>query len=115
MWCVAELTEDFVTKMEDFWKTYERPYNPTEPVVFVDEKPVTLQADIRPPTRPTGIGSPARERVRAMQDGQCFLCGGTQSRPFHQPHAKPFGIRVHQSSLLALQCPGAPDHSFGDG
>jgi hypothetical protein len=48
MWCVAELTDDYITKMEDVLETYEKPYNPAEPVVCLDEEPVTLHADVRP-------------------------------------------------------------------
>jgi hypothetical protein len=32
---------------EDVLETYEKPYDPAEPVVCLDEKPVTLHADIR--------------------------------------------------------------------
>ena len=42
MWCVAELNEEYVRKLEDVLELYERPYNPAEPVVCLDEKPVTL-------------------------------------------------------------------------
>jgi hypothetical protein len=59
MWCVAELDEDYVTKMEDVLETYERPYDPNEPVVCLDEKPVTLHADV-PPSSPAGPGREAR-------------------------------------------------------
>jgi DDE superfamily endonuclease len=48
MWCVAELNEEYIAKMEDVLKTYEKPYDPQEPVVCLDEKPVTLHADVRP-------------------------------------------------------------------
>ena len=48
MWCVAELNEKYVRKMEDVLETYEQPYNPKQPVVCLDEKPVTLQAEVRP-------------------------------------------------------------------
>ena len=44
MWCVAELDEEYVEKMEDVLK----PYSPAEPVVCLDEKPVSLHADVRP-------------------------------------------------------------------
>jgi hypothetical protein len=47
MWCVAELDEEYIAKMEDVLETYEKPYNPAEPVVCLDEKPVTLHADVR--------------------------------------------------------------------
>ncbi len=47
MWCVAELNEEYIAKMEDVLETYEKPHNPAEPVVCLDEKPVTLHADVR--------------------------------------------------------------------
>ena len=28
MWCVAELDDDYIAKMEDVLATYERPYDP---------------------------------------------------------------------------------------
>jgi hypothetical protein len=48
MWCVAELNDEYIAKMEDVLGTYERPYDPAEPVVCLDEKPATLHADVRP-------------------------------------------------------------------
>ena len=60
MWCVAELNEDYVAKMEDVLETYEQPYDPQEPVVCLDEKPVTLHADVRPAT-PAAPGREARQ------------------------------------------------------
>jgi len=50
MWCVPELDEKYIEKMEDVLETYERPYNPAEPVVCLDEKPITLHAEVRPPS-----------------------------------------------------------------
>lgn len=63
MWCVAELDEDYITKMEDVLEIYERPYNPQEPVVCLDEKPVTLHSDVRP-------ASPAKPGREARQDNE---------------------------------------------
>ena len=48
MWCVPELNEEYIEKMEDVLGTYEQPYNPEEPVVCLDEKPVSLHAEVRP-------------------------------------------------------------------
>jgi hypothetical protein len=48
MWCVADLDEDYIAHMEDTLETYERPYDPQQPVVCLDEKPVTLHAEVRP-------------------------------------------------------------------
>jgi len=63
MWCVAELNEDYIAKMEDVLEVYERPYDPQEPVVCLDEKPVTLHADVRP-------ASPAKPGREARQDNE---------------------------------------------
>jgi hypothetical protein len=56
MWCVPELDEEYIVKMEDVLETYEKPYESKEPVVCLDEKPVTLHADVRPasPAEPGG-------------------------------------------------------------
>lgn len=60
MWCVPELTDDYITRMEDVLKTYEQPYDAQKPVVCLDERPVTLHADVRPPS-PAAPGRPARQ------------------------------------------------------
>ena len=39
MWCVAELKEEYIARMEDVLKIYEKPLSEREPVVCVDEKP----------------------------------------------------------------------------
>jgi len=41
--------------MEDVLEVYERPYNPAEPVVCLDEKPISLHDDVRP-ARPMAAG-----------------------------------------------------------
>jgi DDE superfamily endonuclease len=68
MWCVADLNEDYITKMEDVLETYEHPYDPQQPVVCLDEKPVTLHADVRPT-------SPAKPGREARQDNEYERCG----------------------------------------
>jgi hypothetical protein len=68
MWCVADLNEDYIDKMEDVLQTYEQHYDAKEPVVCLDEKPVTLHADIRPP-------SPAQPGREARRDSEYERCG----------------------------------------
>ncbi len=68
MWCVAELNPEYIKKMEDVLATYEKPYNPAQPVVCVDEKPVSLHADLRPPT----LAAPGRV---AKRDSEYKRCG----------------------------------------
>jgi hypothetical protein len=61
MWCVAESKEDYIFRMEDVLEVNERPYDPAEPVVCLDEKPVALHAHVRPASR-------AKPRREARQD-----------------------------------------------
>ena len=68
MWCVADLNEKYIDNMEDTLETYERPYDPQEPVVCLDEKPVTLHADVRP----FSAALPGRE---ARRDNEYERCG----------------------------------------
>jgi transposase len=69
MWCVAELDQEYIEKMENVLATYEKPYNPAQPVVCLDEKPVTLHADVRPAT-------PAAPGRIAKRDNE-YKRGGT--------------------------------------
>ena len=49
----------YIERMEDVLAVYEKPYQAAEPVVCLDEKPVSLHADVRPP-RPARPGKPLR-------------------------------------------------------
>jgi hypothetical protein len=66
MWCVAELTDEYLKRMEEVLEVYERPYNPAEPVVCLDEKPISLHDDVRParPMRPGKLRRPDNEYKR---------------------------------------------------
>ena len=68
MWCVADLDKDYIAKMEDVLEVYEQPYNSDEPVVCLDEKPITLHADVRP-------ASPAMPGREARRDNEYERCG----------------------------------------
>ncbi len=68
MWCVAELNEEYVRKLEDVLELYERPYTQAEPVVCLDEKPVTLHKDVRSP-KPPAPGQVAK------RDSEYERCG----------------------------------------
>ena len=68
MWCLAELNPEYIERMEDVLAVYEKPYNPAEPVVCLDEKPVSLHADVRAPI-------PAKPGKPAKQDNEYKRCG----------------------------------------
>jgi len=46
-WCVAELDEEYIRRMEAVLALYEKPLSEKEPAVCLDEKPVMLHADVR--------------------------------------------------------------------
>jgi len=54
--------------MEDVLAVYEKPYNAAEPVVCIDEKPVTLHAEVRPPI-------PLAPGKIAKRDNEYERCG----------------------------------------
>ena len=54
--------------MEDVLALYEKPLSDREPVVCVDEKPVVLHADVRPPR-------PMRPGRIALRDSEYERCG----------------------------------------
>ena len=66
MWCISELDEEYIARMEDVLAVYERPYRISEPVVCLDEKPVSLHADVRPcrPMRPGHLAKRDNEYIR---------------------------------------------------
>lgn len=68
MWCVAELDEEYIARMEEVLAVYEKPLSEHEPVVCVDEKPVVLHQEIRPPLamKPGGV---------ARRDSEYQRCG----------------------------------------
>jgi hypothetical protein len=68
MWCVAELDEEYIRRMEDILAVYEKPLSEQEPVVCVDEKPVVLHQEVRPP-------SAMRPGRVPRRDGEYQRCG----------------------------------------
>ena len=66
MWVVPEVTSEFVERMEDVLRVYARPYDPRQPVVCFDERPVVLRDSARPgsPMRPGRVKRSDYEYVR---------------------------------------------------
>jgi len=60
MWCVAELDNRYIANMEDVLAIYEKAHNPEQPVVCLDEKPITIHGEARPAT----AAKPGREARR---------------------------------------------------
>ena len=76
---VGKLDEEYIFKMEDVLKIYEKPLSEREPVVCVDEKPVVLHADVRPP-RPMRPGRIARRDSEYERRGTANVFCGVQPK-----------------------------------
>ena len=94
MWVVADLDDDYIAKMEDGLELYERVYDIRQPVICLDQKPITLHADLRP-VRPAAPGREARrdKRILASRDCQRFLRSRAESgKTFHLSYTRSFGL-----------------------
>ena len=47
MWCISEINQEFRERMYDILDLYEKPYDPQNPVIGLDEKPKQLLDDKR--------------------------------------------------------------------
>jgi transposase len=65
--------------MEDVLALYEKPPSEKEPVVCMDEKPVVLHADVRPP-RPMQPGRAARQDCEYQRRGTANAFCGVQPK-----------------------------------
>lgn len=57
MWCIGEINDEYIERMEKILDVYARPFDDKNPVVCVDEKPVPLMGD-------------ARDRIPANNSGE---------------------------------------------
>ncbi len=51
MWCIAEITDEYIERMLNIVELYERPYDPKNPVICFDEKSKQLLGASRQPIR----------------------------------------------------------------
>ncbi len=76
-----EADGEFVAHMEEVLETYAKPYDPTCPVLCMDEQPVQLLKETRVPIPATRQARQAgRLRIRACRDREhlhvCRAAGG---------------------------------------
>src|SRR6266480_1548777 len=118
MWCVAELDTRYIDSMEDTLGIYEKPYNPAEPVVCLDEKPVSLHADVRPPSA-AKPGKPAKQDNEYERRGTANIFGVVEPKTGrHFTTATPESFRQRVCALSETGRGGIPrcrDHSLGHG
>lgn len=71
-WCVPKLTDEFRACMEDVLDQYEKPYDPREPVVCLDEQPYQLLDDARP-GQLAAPGRVAKQDYEYRRRGTCSI------------------------------------------
>ncbi len=69
MWCINELSEEYINRMEDVLDVYEKPYDPKIPVVCIDEKPVALISDSRKRIPPCKAGEILKKDYEYVRNG----------------------------------------------
>lgn len=79
MWCIPELTQEFIERMEDVLDVYERPFDPAKPVVCIDEKPVPLISDTRAPV-PMEEGSVKKVDYEYERNGSVNVFVGVEPK-----------------------------------
>jgi hypothetical protein len=80
MWCIPELDDEYIERMEEVLEVYERPLSTQEPVICVDEKAVTLHGDVRDPI-------PMKPGRVAKQDSEYERCGTANAFCAVEPQA----------------------------
>jgi transposase len=69
MWCISELDDEYIQKMEDVLDVYERQYNEKRPVVCMDEKPVALISDTKDRILPENPGEILKKDYEYERNG----------------------------------------------
>lgn len=67
---MPKLTEEFRERMEDVLDQYEKPYDPREPVIGLDEQPYQLLDD----ARPGQLAAPGRVAKQDYEYRRCGTC-----------------------------------------
>lgn len=89
MWCVPELDDEYVERMEDVLDLLAKPRNLREPVVALDERPVVLHDSARP-GRPAAPGKIAHTDYEYVRRGTANIYCVVEPRAGrHWTHATP--------------------------
>src|SRR6266852_9652545 len=68
MWCVPQIDQEFVDRMEDVLRRYARPHRQSDPVICLDERPVQLLDPAREAV-PMKPGRARREDYEYVREG----------------------------------------------
>jgi hypothetical protein len=80
MWCVPELDDEYIERMEDVLALFAGPLNPREPVIALDERPVQLLDAARPGRR--AAPGKVTHRIHLIMDNLNAHCRKSAPAPF---------------------------------
>lgn len=83
MWCIGRLTVEYRQRMYDLLGLYARPYDPSEPVVCLDEKSKQLLEQTRRPI-PVTAGQVAKEDYEYKRAGTRNLFVAVEPKAGHR-------------------------------
>ena len=80
MWCIpGKLDAEYVERMEDILDLYNKPYDPHEPVVCLDEKPIICHEEVRDPVA-AAPGRIARRDYEYLRKGSANVFCAVEPR-----------------------------------
>ena len=83
MWCIGRITAEYRERMYDLLGLYAKPYDPTEPVVCLDEKSKQLLEQTRRPI-PAAPGQVAKEDYEYKRAGTRNLFVAVEPKAGHR-------------------------------
>jgi hypothetical protein len=83
MWCIGRITAEYRERMYDLLGLYAKPYDPTEPVVCLDEKSKQLLEQTRRPL-PAAPGQVAKEDYEYKRAGTRNLFVAVEPKAGHR-------------------------------
>jgi DDE superfamily endonuclease len=72
MWCIQEITEEYRTRMYRLLDLYKQEYDPTQPMICMDEKSKQLLEDSRQPIK-ARPGKPEKFDYEYKRKGTCNI------------------------------------------
>ena len=72
MWCIQEITEEYRTRMYRLLDLYKQAYDPSQPMVCMDEKSKQLLEDSRQPIK-AKPGNPEKYDYEYKRKGTCNI------------------------------------------
>lgn len=83
MWCIGKITAEYRERMYDLLELYAKPYDPTEPVICLDEKSKQLLEQTRRPI-PATAGHVAKEDYEYKRAGTRNLFVAVEPKAGHR-------------------------------